>query len=105
MSFPANRFGMLPTSSHSILIFTISGAISDQYIASRTLYGMAKDGSMPRVFTKCNSRGVPWAAFMFTSMFMGLAYLVANSDALSVFNYFVNSVTTFGGLTWVREAR
>ncbi|OXM81589.1 amino acid transporter [Cryptococcus neoformans Bt63] len=92
---------VLPTIINGcILIFTISGAISDQYIASRTLYGMAKDGSMPRVFTKCNSRGVPWVAFMFTSMFMGLAYLVANSDALSVFNYFVNSVTTFGGLTW-----
>jgi amino acid transporter len=43
-----------------ILIFTISAANSDQYIASRTLYGMAKDGNAPRIFTKCTKRGVPW---------------------------------------------
>nr|ODN85718.1 amino acid transporter [Cryptococcus depauperatus CBS 7841] len=84
-----------------ILIFTMSAANSDQYIASRTLYGMAKDGNAPRIFTKCTKRGVPWVAFIFTGMFMGLAYLVASSNALEVFNYFVNSVTIFGGLTWV----
>jgi amino acid transporter len=86
---------------HSILIFTISAANSDQYIASRTLYGMAKDGNAPRIFTKCTKRGVPWVAFVFTAMFMGLAYLVASSDALVIFNYFVSSVTIFGSLTWV----
>ncbi|WWD18292.1 hypothetical protein CI109_102742 [Kwoniella shandongensis] len=84
-----------------ILVFTISAANSDQYIASRTLYGMAKDGNAPRIFTKCTKRGVPWVAFIFTGCFMGLAYLVADNDALSIFNYFVNSVTIFGGLTWV----
>ena len=31
-----------------ILIFTISAANSDQYIATRTLYGMAKDGNAPK---------------------------------------------------------
>ncbi|ODN86860.1 amino acid transporter [Cryptococcus wingfieldii CBS 7118] len=84
-----------------LLIFTISAANSDQYIASRTLYGMAKDGNAPRIFTKCNSRGVPWVAFIFTGCFMGLAYLVASDDALKIFNYLVNTVTIFGGLTWV----
>ncbi|KAK8858403.1 hypothetical protein IAR55_002630 [Kwoniella newhampshirensis] len=84
-----------------ILVFTISAANSDQYIASRTLYGMAKDGNAPRIFTKCTKRGVPWVAFIFTGCFMGLAYLVADADALTIFNYFVNSVTIFGGLTWV----
>ncbi|WVQ72226.1 hypothetical protein IAR50_001775 [Cryptococcus sp. DSM 104548] len=84
-----------------LLIFTISAANSDQYIASRTLYGMAKDGNAPRIFTKCNARGVPWVAFIFTGCFMGLAYLVASDDALTVFNYLVNTVTICGGLTWV----
>jgi amino acid transporter len=32
---------------------------------------------------------------------MGLAFLVASNDALSIFNYFVNSVTIFGSLTWI----
>jgi len=46
----------------SLLLFTISAANSDQYIATRTLYGMAKDGNAPRIFTKCTKRGVPWYA-------------------------------------------
>jgi amino acid transporter len=89
------------TDSRSILIFTLSAANSDQYIATRTLYGMAKDGNAPRVFTKCTKRGVPWVSFMFTGMFMGLAFLVASSDALTIFNYFVSTVTIFGSLTWI----
>ncbi|ORY35551.1 putative amino acid transporter [Naematelia encephala] len=84
-----------------ILIFTISAANSDQYIATRTLYGMAKDGNAPRIFTRCTSRGVPWVAFVFTGAFMGLAYLVASDDALTIFNYFVSTVTIFGSLTWI----
>lgn len=84
-----------------ILLFTLSAANSDQYIATRTLYGMACDSRAPRIFRKCTKRGVPWVAFMFTGAFMGLAYLVASSDALSIFNYFVQSVTVFGSLTWI----
>ncbi|WWC88924.1 uncharacterized protein L201_003839 [Kwoniella dendrophila CBS 6074] len=84
-----------------ILLFTVSAANSDQYVATRTLYGMAKDGHAPRIFTKCTKRGVPWVAFAFTGCFMGLAYLVASADALKIFNYFVNTVTILGGLTWV----
>jgi amino acid transporter len=84
-----------------ILIFTLSAANSDQYIASRTLYGMAMDGNAPRIFTRCTARGVPYAAFAFTALFMGLAFLVASGDALTIFNYFVSSVTIFGSLTWI----
>lgn len=84
-----------------ILIFTFSAANSDQYIASRTLYGMARDGLAPRIFAKCTSRGVPYVAFITTGMFMGLAYLCASADALQIFNYFVNSVSIFGSLTWI----
>ncbi|TXT15544.1 hypothetical protein VHUM_00047 [Vanrija humicola] len=84
-----------------ILMFTISAANSDQYIASRTLYGMAMDGNAPRIFRYCTKRGVPMAAFIATGMFMGLAYLVAAESALTVFNYFVNSVSVFGGLAWI----
>jgi amino acid transporter len=62
---------------------------------------MAKDGNAPKIFTICNKRGVPYIAFAFTACFMGLAYLVASSDALTVFDYFTSSVTVFGSLTWI----
>jgi amino acid transporter len=84
-----------------ILIFCFSAANSDQYIASRTLYGMAKDGNAPRVFTKCTPRGVPWVSFIFTGMFMCLAFLVSSANALDVFNYFASAVTICGALSWI----
>lgn len=84
-----------------ILLFTFSAANSDQYIASRTLYGMAKDGNAPRIFTLCTKRGVPWVAFLFTGMFMGLAFLVASNDAYQVFLYFTSAVTICGSLSWI----
>jgi hypothetical protein len=65
---PSSTPGELPVScswsctiaNGSLLLFTLSAANSDQYIATRTLYGMAKDGNAPRIFTKCTKRGVPW---------------------------------------------
>jgi amino acid transporter len=84
-----------------ILLFTFSAANSDQYIASRTLYGMAKDGHAPKIFGKCTKRGVPWVAFLFTACFMGLAFLVADQNAYSVFIYFTQSVTICGSLSWI----
>lgn len=84
-----------------LLIFCLSAANSDQYIASRTLYGMAKDGNMFRIFTYCNKRGVPMVAFGVTGMFMGLAYICASDDALKVWSYFTAAVTICGALSWI----
>lgn len=84
-----------------LLLFCFSAANSDQYIASRTLYGMAKDGNAPRIFTWCTRRGVPWVAFIFTGAFMLLAFLVADSTAYDIFVYFTKAVTICGSLTWI----
>jgi amino acid transporter len=84
-----------------ILLFCLSAANSDQYIASRTLYGMAKDGNAPHIFTRCSRRGVPYFSFIFTACFMGLAFLVASDNALTVFNYFASAVTICGALSWI----
>jgi amino acid transporter len=84
-----------------IYLFTFSAANSDQYIATRTLYGMAKDGLAPRIFTKCTQRGVPWVAFTATGSFLALSFLCATSSALTIFNYFVNTVVAFAALAWI----
>lgn len=84
-----------------IFMFTFSAANSDQYIATRTLYSMAMNGNAPRIFRKCNKRGTPWVSFAFTGSFMGLAYLVSSSNALTVFNYLASTVTLFAALAWI----
>ncbi|KDN53618.1 putative DIP5-glutamate and aspartate permease [Tilletiaria anomala UBC 951] len=84
-----------------ILIFTLSAANSDQYVASRTLYSLAMDGNAPAIFRRCNSMGVPYVALISTALFMALAYLTLSDGGAIVFGYFVSVVTIFGGLTWI----
>lgn len=84
-----------------ILLFTFSASNSDLYIASRTIYGLAKQGDAPRILAWTDKRGVPVAALGLSSCFCLLAYLNVASDSRVVFGYFYNLVTIFGLLTWI----
>lgn len=84
-----------------ILVFVFSAANSDLYIASRTLYGLASDGSAPAIFCKTNNNGVPVPALAMSSMFALLAFMNVSDDSKKVFGYFVNLTTIFGLMTWI----
>ncbi|UZJ57615.1 hypothetical protein CBS101457_006935 [Exobasidium rhododendri] len=84
----------------ALLVFTISAANSDLYIASRTLYGLAADGKAPRIFLRCNRLGVPYVALGVSSLFCALAYLNVSSGGTQTFSYLTSTVTIFGGLVW-----
>ncbi|KAF4591690.1 Dicarboxylic amino acid permease [Ophiocordyceps camponoti-floridani] len=83
-----------------ICIFVFSAANSDLYIGSRTLYGLASDGAAPAIFKRVDSRGVPYPALLFCTLFACLAFLVVSDDSREIFNYFVNVTTVFGLLVW-----
>ncbi|KAI2630505.1 amino acid permease [Xylaria nigripes] len=85
----------------SILIFVFSAANSDLYIASRTLYGLASDGSAPAIFRRTDSRGVPIYALGLSSLFGLLGFLNVSDDSKMVFTYFVNVTTILGLLSWI----
>jgi yeast amino acid transporter len=84
-----------------ILVFVFSASNSDLYIASRTLYGLASDGSAPPIFKRVNKRGVPVYALGASAVFALLAYMNVADDSKAVFGYFVNLTTIFGLLTWI----
>lgn len=84
-----------------ILLFIISSSNSDLYIATRTLYGLARNGKAPKIFLRVNRWGIPYVALGFSAMFCGLAYLCTSSSSTKVFNYFVNVVSIMGLLTWI----
>ncbi|TDZ35560.1 Dicarboxylic amino acid permease [Colletotrichum spinosum] len=84
-----------------ICVFVFSASNSDLYIASRTLYGLASDGSAPAIFKKTDKRGVPVYALGFSAMFALLAFMNVSSDSTKIFGYFVNLTTIFGLLTWI----
>lgn len=84
-----------------ILLFVFSASNSDLYIASRTLYGLASEGSAPKIFRRTDSRGVPIYALGLSAAFALLAFMNVSDDSKTVFGYFVNLVTIFGLLTWI----
>ena len=95
----------IPVLSHilnaCILLFVFSAANSDLYIATRTIYGLAREGKAPKIFARTDRRGVPVFALGICSIFALLAYMNVSSDSKTVFKYFVNLVTIFGLLTWI----
>lgn len=84
-----------------ICVFVFSAANSDLYIASRTLYGLASDGSAPAIFKKTDKHGVPLYALGASAIFALLAFMNVTDDSRAVFIYFVNLTTIFGLLTWI----
>ncbi|KAI7976954.1 hypothetical protein EIK77_002075 [Talaromyces pinophilus] len=83
-----------------ILIFVFSAAISDLYISSRTLYGLAQNGKAPRFLARTDRRGVPIPALAVSAFIALLAFMNASSDSKVVFGYFVNCITMFGLIVW-----
>lgn len=84
-----------------LLVFTISAANSDIYLASRTVWALAKDHQAPAIFHRTNKHGVPIPAVALSSLFICLGFMNATKDAGTVFGYFVSLVTVFGALNWI----
>ncbi|KAK5109888.1 hypothetical protein LTR62_006495 [Meristemomyces frigidus] len=84
-----------------ILIFVLSAANSDLYIASRTIHGLALKRQAPRFLAKTDKRGVPYFALGLSAMICCLAFMSVSTSSKVVFGYFVNLVSIFGLLTWI----
>ncbi|KAL2832833.1 amino acid permease/ SLC12A domain-containing protein [Aspergillus cavernicola] len=84
-----------------ILVFVFSAANSDLYIATRTIYGLAKEGKAPKILTRTDRRGVPYVALILCALIACIAYMNVSSNSKTVFTYFVNLVSIFGLLSWI----
>lgn len=72
----------------------------DIYCASRTLYGLARDGQAPAIFAKTAKNGNPVWAVAATSTCICLAYMNATTSSSKGFQYLVSLVTIFAVLNW-----
>ncbi|KAI0003573.1 proline permease [Xylariaceae sp. FL0662B] len=64
------------------------------YSASRTLYGLARDGQAPKFFAKCTKDGVPVFAVSAVAAISCITFLVSSNNAAQVFFWFVDLTTT-----------
>jgi amino acid transporter len=84
-----------------ILLFVFSAANSDLYIATRTIYGLAKEGKAPKILTTTDRRGVPYIALGLCALIACISYMNVSSSSKTVFKYFVDLTTIFGLLSWI----
>ncbi|ORY24876.1 amino acid permease [Naematelia encephala] len=80
---------VLPSIVNACLLTSVlSAASADIYISSRTLYGVAKNGDLPKIVMKTTSRGLPIVAISISVCFALLSYMAVSSGATTVFNWF-----------------
>ncbi|RSH81104.1 uncharacterized protein EHS24_008538 [Apiotrichum porosum] len=84
-----------------ILISAWSAGNSDLYAASRTMYALALEGKMPKIFRRCTKGGLPIYCVCVTGIFGVLAYLsCGNGNAQTAFDWLYNLSAITGLLTW-----
>lgn len=91
-----NRLGVqiLPHIINAFILSAVySAGNSFVYCASRTLFGLALEGKMPRFLTYCTARGVPIYCVGLTLAISLLAFLQVSHNASVVLTWFVNLVT------------
>lgn len=84
-----------------ILIFVLSIANYDLYLATKAMCDLSLKKRAPAFLSRTTRGGVPKYALGICSSLATLAYLSVNQDSKVVFGYFVDMVTMLGLLTWI----
>lgn len=83
-----------------ILTSAFSSGISHLYAGSRTLHALALNRQAPAFLALCSRQGLPYWSVIATSVVGALAYLNVSSNAVVVFNWFVNITTIASLFVW-----
>ncbi|KAH8807280.1 amino acid permease [Xylogone sp. PMI_703] len=102
IAFTRSHVSVVPSIVNAVVCTSaISSGSACIFIASRTLYGLSRDGFAPKSFQKCNRFGVPHYAVGFTCILLPLVYLNVGHNTSVVFGWFVNITTVAGLIGWV----
>ncbi|KAF9430206.1 hypothetical protein BGZ94_007911 [Podila epigama] len=102
------RLAKLPGADHAInavlLTAVLSAGQSSFYASTRTLMAMGREGKMPAIFGRVDSRGVPLYALAFVSLFASIAFVADVVGEGVVFTWLVNLTGMSALLTWMSIA-
>ncbi|KAF7715698.1 Uncharacterized protein PECH_008526 [Penicillium ucsense] len=84
-----------------LLLFILSIAAYDLFLATAALADLALRKRAPMVLSRVNRNGVPVYALAVSVMVASWAYVNVSSDSSVVFGYLVDLVTMLGLLTWI----
>ncbi|KAJ7483172.1 general APC amino acid permease [Mycena latifolia] len=83
-----------------IFASAFSAGSSSLFCSSRVLYGLSIRGQAPKFLAYTTKNGLPIAAVLVTSVFALMSFMAVSAGAETVFNWFVNIVTTGGFIGW-----
>ncbi|PLB46606.1 putative proline-specific permease [Aspergillus steynii IBT 23096] len=83
-----------------ILLSAWSSGNAFLYMATRSLYSLARAGNASSWFLACTESGVPYRCVAMCSLFCALAYLNLSNSAAVVFNWFVNFTNQSAFISW-----
>ncbi|KAL2673542.1 hypothetical protein Neosp_011984 [[Neocosmospora] mangrovei] len=84
-----------------ILTAAMSAGVAYLFMASRSLFALSLLGQAPKFLSKCNRLGVPYMALVCVSSLGLLGFLVINTKAGQVFNWFISITNTAGYTSWI----
>ncbi|KAJ5754402.1 Amino acid/polyamine transporter I [Penicillium manginii] len=84
-----------------ILIFVLSIANYDLFLATRALCDLSVKRRAPKFLSHTNRKGVPFYALAICASLTTIAYVNVGRDSSRIFSYFVKMVTMLGLLTWM----
>ncbi|GJJ70284.1 hypothetical protein EMPS_02633 [Entomortierella parvispora] len=99
------KMAKLPGADHAInavlLTAVLSAGQSSFYASTRTLMAMGREGKMPAIFGRVNSRGVPLYALAFVTLIACIAFVADIVGTGVVFTWLVNLTGMSALLTWL----
>ncbi|KAF9114098.1 hypothetical protein BGX27_000151 [Mortierella sp. AM989] len=102
------KMANLPGADHAInavlLTAVLSAGQSSFYASTRTLMAMGREGKMPAIFGRVNSRGVPLYALAFVTLIASIAFVADVVGTGVVFAWLVNLTGMSALLTWMSIA-
>ncbi|KAL7663834.1 Amino acid permease/ SLC12A domain-containing protein [[Candida] zeylanoides] len=83
-----------------LVFFAVSCGNAQLYVSSRTLYSLALQRKAPKVFTYCNSQGIPYNAVFLSGAFGLISYLCVSEQATNVFQTLTSIISSSGIIVW-----
>ena len=92
---------VLPSIANALIVTSAwSSGNHSAFTAARVLYGLALDRKAPQVFTKVSSRGIPYMAVCFVSLFMTMSFMTLSESATQVFAWLQSAVSACTLTSW-----
>lgn len=83
-----------------ILTSVLSAANSGMYASTRMLYSLSRHGDAPRIFSKLNQRGIPFAALIGTTT-VGLFTFLMSIFGTQIYTFLVSASGLTGFIAWL----